>query len=160
MTDVLSVDDRSALMARIRGTGNESTEVAMIKMLRQAGLSGWRRHVRIGWQVSSLSPSLQRRQHKGRFRAYVAPDFVFRKKRTVLFVDGCFWHACPTHGGSPSSNSDYWRPKLLRNRTRDRFVDAVLCHRGWIVLRVWEHELSQPQQLMRWLVRNLQASNN
>lgn len=157
MADVMSVEKRSALMSRIRGTGNETTELALAKLLRQAKLAGWRRHVQIRWRASSLSSLLQSRQRESQFRPYVTPDFVFRKARTVLFVDGCFWHACPEHGRAPSSNSDFWSTKLIRNQSRDDFVDAVLCYLGWTVLRVWEHELRQPQRLTRWLARNLDA---
>ncbi|MDO8456729.1 MAG: very short patch repair endonuclease, partial [Burkholderiaceae bacterium] len=82
-------------------------------------------------------------------------DFVFRQRRVALFVDGCFWHSCPKHGSLPSSNVDFWQLKFSRNRARDRFVDAVLCHLGWTVLRVWEHELEQPEKLARWLVRHI-----
>ena len=155
MVDSISVERRSALMGRIRGTGNESTEVALAKILRQAGLSGWRRQQQIGWTLQSLSPRLRASQQTHRFRATVAPDFVFRKRRVALFVDGCFWHSCPKHGSLPSSNVDYWLLKFSRNRVRDRFVDAVLCHLGWTVLRVWEHELEQPEKLARWLTRNI-----
>jgi DNA mismatch endonuclease, patch repair protein len=155
MTDTISAERRSALMGRIRGAGNESTEVALAKILREAGLSGWRRGQHIGWTLPSLSPRLRASQQRHRFRATVAPDFVFRGRRVVLFVDGCFWHSCPKHGTMPSSNVDFWQRKFSRNRARDRFVDAVLCHLGWTVLRVWEHELERPDRLGRWLSQYL-----
>jgi DNA mismatch endonuclease (patch repair protein) len=56
-----------------------------------------------------------------------------------VFIDGCFWHACPEHGHAVRTNSDYWSPKLLRNVERDRETDAVLIAAGWTVLRFWEH---------------------
>lgn len=59
MTDTISVERRSALMGRIRGAGNESTEVALAKILREAGLSGWRRRQHIGWALPGLSPRLR-----------------------------------------------------------------------------------------------------
>ncbi|MEK9803327.1 MAG: very short patch repair endonuclease [Curvibacter sp.] len=111
--------------------------------------------MKVRWSLSNLSPSLQERQHEGRFRPFVTPDFVFPKRRTVLFVDGCFWHSCPEHGGMPASNRIFWSSKLGRNQARDCFVDDVLCHLGWTVLHVWEHELELPQRLTRWLIRNL-----
>jgi DNA mismatch endonuclease (patch repair protein) len=58
-----------------------------------------------------------------------------------VFVDGCFWHACPEHGGNPRSNSEYWGPKLTRNRERDVRNTTELEAAGWTVVRVWEHEL-------------------
>ena len=155
MSDVMSQKQRSDLMARVRGSGNASTEMPLAKILRAAHLSGWRRHHQISWQTESLAPALRKTQQQNRFRASVVPDFVFRQNRTVLFIDGCFWHFCPMHGTVPSSNVDYWHPKLLRNRLRDRFVDSVLCNLGWTVLRVWEHALQDPERLTRWLARHL-----
>jgi DNA mismatch endonuclease, patch repair protein len=71
-----------------------------------------------------------------RFRA----DVVFPTDRVVLFVDGCFWHACPDHGTTPRTNSDYWSAKLERNLARDARNQAILEQEGWLVLRAWEHE--------------------
>ena len=70
----------------------------------------------------------------------VRPDIVFTKARVAVFVDGCFWHACPEHGRSPKSNKAYWGPKLQRNRDRDAEVNEVLRRAQWTVVRVWEHE--------------------
>lgn len=70
----------------------------------------------------------------------VRPDIVFPGKRLAVFVDGCFWHRCPDHGTSPSTNSFYWEQKLRRNVERDRSVDRELGGAGWTVLRIWEHE--------------------
>lgn len=70
----------------------------------------------------------------------VRADIVFTRARLAVFVDGCFWHACPIHGTEPQANTDYWRPKLARNVARDRAVDQALTEAGWRVLRAWEHE--------------------
>jgi len=67
-------------------------------------------------------------------------DVVFRKARVAVFVDGCLWHRCPTHGKVPSTNRDYWQAKLDANVARDRRNDSSLRAHGWLVLRVWEHE--------------------
>jgi len=67
-------------------------------------------------------------------------DIVFRGAAVAVFVDGCFWHRCGEHGGSPRVNSTYWTAKLDRNVERDRAVDAALEDAGWLVIRVWEHE--------------------
>jgi len=72
--------------------------------------------------------------------ARVRPDIVFTARRVAVFVDGCFWHCCPDHGGKPAVNTGYWNPKLLRNVERDRAADAALAAAGWEVVRVWEHE--------------------
>jgi DNA mismatch endonuclease (patch repair protein) len=72
--------------------------------------------------------------------ARVRPDIAFTARRVAVFVDGCFWHACPEHGTKPASNTWYWGPKLARNVERDRAADVALAAAGWRVVRVWEHE--------------------
>ena len=73
------------------------------------------------------------------------PDLVLPRYRAVIFVHGCFWHwhpdpRCPI-AGLPKSNVGYWRPKLTRNRQRDRRNATALEAAGWGVLTVWECEL-------------------
>jgi DNA mismatch endonuclease (patch repair protein) len=83
-----------------------------------------------------------------RYRKHVRPeaslrctaDFVFRKARVAVFVDGCFWHGCPEHGRVPKDEGGYWAAKLGRNAERDRRNDEILGEAGWAVLRFWEHE--------------------
>jgi DNA mismatch endonuclease (patch repair protein) len=72
--------------------------------------------------------------------ARVRPDIAFTARRVAVFVDGCFWHACPEHGTKPAANTWYWEPKLARNVQRDRAADTALVQAGWRVVRVWEHE--------------------
>jgi DNA mismatch endonuclease, patch repair protein len=69
----------------------------------------------------------------------VRPDIAFTGRKVAVFVDGCFWHACPEHGSKPKNNEWYWSPKLARNVERDRAVDAALADAGWTVVRLWEH---------------------
>lgn len=69
------------------------------------------------------------------------PDLVFPARRTVLFVDGCFWHGCPEHGVLPQNNRQLWQTKLAANVERDRRVDRQLKQLGWRVVRVWEHDI-------------------
>src|SRR5437773_1816894 len=112
MVDVFTRKHRSAIMQRVRSTGNESTEERLAKLLREHGLKGWRRrHTLMG-----------------------SPDFVWREEQVVLFVDGCFWHGCPKHGHVPRSRRQYWIPKLKRNRRRDRVVSRTLRSAGWTVV--------------------------
>jgi DNA mismatch endonuclease, patch repair protein len=68
------------------------------------------------------------------------PDIAFTAARIAVFIDGCFWHACPDHGVVPTNNRDWWRSKLERNVQRDREKDVQLEELGWTVLHVWEHE--------------------
>lgn len=114
-------EQRSRNMSRIRKFGNESTEMRLVRLFRQHGITGWRRHLRL----------------PGR------PDFSFRRANVVVFIDGCFWHRCPECSWKPTSNTNYWLPKLERNAANDRKADHELAERGWVVIRVWEHELKK-----------------
>ena len=129
MADIYTRAQRSALMARVRGRGNASTEGVLAVVLRAQGWSGWRRQQ----GVRGCDP------RRGPFR--IRPDFVFRVRRLVVFVDGCFWHGCPRHGTKPQGNAAFWRAKFRRNRERDRRDTRNLSRAGWRVLRLWEHEL-------------------
>ncbi|MGH7718795.1 MAG: very short patch repair endonuclease [Gemmatimonadaceae bacterium] len=70
----------------------------------------------------------------------IRPDVVFIRLRVAVFLDGCYWHACPEHQTRPTRNEDYWSAKLVRNVARDRAVDTALADAGWHVIRIWEHE--------------------
>lgn len=67
-------------------------------------------------------------------------DVVFGPSKVAVFVDGCFWHGCPTHATAPKNNATWWREKLSANKARDMRVTAALIAAGWEVARVWEHE--------------------
>ena len=69
-------------------------------------------------------------------------DLTFPTQRVVVFVDGCFWHACPEHKTPPKANRAWWGAKLNRNIERDRETDEYLMAMGWTVIRIWEHEAS------------------
>ena len=72
------------------------------------------------------------------------PDLVFRRRKAVVFVHGCFWHQHDCRDGRlPGSRQDYWRPKLARNVERDSSAVKRLVAEGWQVLVLWECELSQ-----------------
>jgi DNA mismatch endonuclease (patch repair protein) len=66
-------------------------------------------------------------------------DIVFGPSRVAVFVDGCFWHACPEHATLPKANREWWAAKLAANVKRDRATDAELAAAGWLVVRFWEH---------------------
>jgi DNA mismatch endonuclease, patch repair protein len=70
----------------------------------------------------------------------VTVDVAFMRCRVAVFVDGCFWHACPDHGAMPVANRAYWERKLRRNRERDLETTDRLSRAGWLAIRVWEHE--------------------
>jgi DNA mismatch endonuclease, patch repair protein len=67
-------------------------------------------------------------------------DLVFPRARVAVFVDGCFWHGCPTHYVPSKSNVAYWDSKIARNKERDAETDARLAEAGWLSLRIWAHE--------------------
>ena len=67
-------------------------------------------------------------------------DIVFTRRRVAVFIDGCYWHGCPDHYRAPRVNTDYWGPKIARNRVRDAETNVRLSAAGWTVLRYWEHE--------------------
>lgn len=129
MADRLTVSARSALMAKVRGRGNATTEGALARVFRAEGYAGWRRQVALHG----------RRRDGAKWR--VRPDFVFRARRLAVFVDGCFWHGCPRHGTRPQGNRGFWLRKFRLNRARDRRNARDLRRAGWRVLRLWEHEL-------------------
>ena len=132
MADFLTAEQRSERMSRIRSRGNAGTELGMVRVLRGLGLTGWRRHVMVRGVAKAGEQPLK-----------VRPDFLFRAARVALFVDGCFWHACPAHGSRPRGNAAFWRRKLQANVARDRRVNAALRRAGWKVVRIWEHDLAR-----------------
>ena len=70
----------------------------------------------------------------------VRPDIIFTRARIAVFVDGCYWHACPLHWRLPKHNVEYWTKKVERNRLRDIRVNEGLIQSGWAVVRLWEHD--------------------
>lgn len=107
-------------MSAVKQKGNKSTELKIVRLFRQHRITGWRRGTLM----------------------FGKPDFVFRADGVVVFVDGCFWHNCPKHGEKPRTNRAFWAQKLARNALRDRIVNRTLRREGWLVLRIWQHELS------------------
>lgn len=121
MPDVFTKAKRSQVMARIRGRANKDTELALVKILRLYHITGWRRNQKV----------------------FGKPDFLFRRNRLTLFVDGCFWHGCPKHFKMPTGNRAFWKKKLAANKARDHRVNRELHRLGWRVIRIWEHDLTR-----------------
>lgn len=120
MTNVMTPSERSRCMAAIKGR-NTRPEMMVRKFLFARGLR---------YRVNS-------RKLPG------SPDIVFRKYKTVVFVDGCFWHGHQNCRLSrlPKSNVDFWRHKINLNIARDYRTDVELRLLGWRVIRVWECSL-------------------
>lgn len=113
-------------MANIRSDRNRTTEMRLAGLFRKHELKGWRRKQRLPGK----------------------PDFVFRRQRVAVFVDGCFWHGCRLHSGKPQQNALYWINKRVRNRRRDRKVNEQLVLAGWRVVRIWEHALRKENRVV------------
>ena len=81
------------------------------------------------------------------------PDLVFRSRRKVIFVHGCFWHQHEDAGCGiarlPKSNLGYWAAKLERNKARDAEHEAALCATGWGVLVIWECQVKDTSRLRK-----------
>ena len=130
MADNHSKEVRSMNMSHIRSTNSKPEEIVR-KYLFSQGLR-YRKNVK---------------------KLPGCPDIVLPKYHTVIFVNGCFWHKhdCPRFVW-PSSNQDYWEPKILRNVERDQRNTEKLKSLGWQVVTVWECELKkniQEQTLAR-----------
>ena len=70
------------------------------------------------------------------------PDIVLRKYRTVIFVNGCFWHGHNCKKGKlPSSNTDFWKEKISNNKSRDAKNSDLLVKLGWKVIIIWQCEI-------------------
>ena len=119
--DDLTKEQRRKNMQRIHSK-DTSIEVRVRKEL-------WCRGFRYRKNVSSLPGK---------------PDIVLAKYKTVIFVQGCFWHMhdCGKFHW-PASNQEYWEPKIRRNVERDQENIQQLQALGWKVLTVWECELKK-----------------
>ena len=81
-----------------------------------------------------------------------SPDIVFRPRRAVVFVHGCFWHRCPHCSAGQKNvrtNTGYWLPKFDRNRKRDSQAEAALISAGWLPIIIWECQVDTPTVLRR-----------
>ena len=120
-----SKEVRSYNMSEIRSTGTKPEEIVR-KYLFSKGLR-YRKNVKI----------LPRK-----------PDIVFSKYKTVVFVNGCFWHGHQNcrYFVMPKSNTEYWESKIKSNITRDKTTYDSLSALGWNVLIVWECELKKDKR--------------
>ncbi|MDW8391873.1 MAG: DNA mismatch endonuclease Vsr [Oscillochloridaceae bacterium] len=134
MPDVFTPEERSRVMAKVRGQDTNPEKIVR-SLIHRMGY---------------------------RFRLHVKdlpgkPDIVLPRHRKVVFVHGCFWHQHPgcEHAARPGSNTEYWNKKLDRNVMRDREHLERLLYLGWKVLIVWECELKDLDQLVEKLRRFL-----
>jgi DNA mismatch endonuclease, patch repair protein len=117
MADIVSSEKRSQMMSGIKSK-NTKPEIAIRKELHRRGFR-YRIHVK---------------NLPGK------PDLVFPKYNAVLFIHGCFWHGhedCQLFKW-PSSRTDFWKTKIIRNRELDRKAISILHSEGWRVGIIWE----------------------
>lgn len=135
MADVMTPEQRSRLMAAIKGKDTKP-ELIVRKYLFSRGLR---------YRVNN-------RKLPG------SPDIVLRKYKTVVFVDGCFWHGhkeCK-YSRLPKSNVNFWRHKIAMNIARDYTNNVDLRLAGWRVIRIWECDIKAKNKQEETL-RNLYA---
>ena len=91
------------------------------------------------------------------------PDIVLPKYKTIIFINGCFWHGHENckRANIPKSNSSYWLPKILRNKERDKLNMEKLRNAGWKVLTVWECSLKtrrEAEETIQLLAKQILSS--
>lgn len=126
MTDIVSPEKRSEMMSGIRGK-NTKPEIIVRRLLH-----------RLGYRFR-----LHRQDLPGK------PDIVMPKWRTVIFVNGCYWHGhedCHLFR-PPKSRTEFWTSKIASNQTRDELSQTRLQDAGWKVLVIWECALSKKLSL-------------
>jgi DNA mismatch endonuclease (patch repair protein) len=123
--DVMTVEQRSACMSRIRGK-DTGPELFVLGLLDEIG----------------LEPESHARDLPGR------PDFVLREWSIAIFVDGDFWHGWRfpqwRHKLAP-----FWQEKIEANRRRDGRNHAKLRRSGWRVVRIWEHQIERQSEYVK-----------
>jgi DNA mismatch endonuclease (patch repair protein) len=120
MADVFTKDQRSDVMRKVKSNRNKSTELKLISLFKTYNMKGWRRN----------------------YKLFGKPDFTFLKNRTVVFVDGCFWHGHTCKRGTlPMTNVEFWKSKIDGNIDRDRHNITELEKQGWKVIVIWQCEI-------------------
>jgi len=121
--DPMTTEQRSRLMSRVKDRDTK-VEVALRKAIWKEGFR-YRKNFRVDG---------------------VRVDLAFTGYRFVVFIDGCFWHGCPSHYTIPGTRAEFWQAKIKANVERDRRQTIELEGRRWGILRVWEHEIETDPQ--------------
>lgn len=137
--DVHNKETRSYNMSRIKGRKTKPEEI-VAKYLFSQGFR-YRRNVK---------------------KLPGTPDIVLKKYKTVIFVNGCFWHM---HEGCkyfvwPKDNSEFWKNKLLANKERDEKEKKGIEELGWKVIVVWECQLkkAERERTLNWLIEKIREA--
>lgn len=135
MADRVSKETRSAIMASVKSK-NTKPELALRSALHK-----------LGYRFR-----LHRRDLPG------SPDIVFPSQKKAIFVHGCFWHGHGCRWGKlPKTRLDYWGPKILANRNRDKTKNKLLRKQEWTVLTVWACQLRNPERTLNKIVHFLRS---
>jgi len=125
MVDNLKPEDRRRTMQAVKGKKTR-IEKCLFSMLAGMGLKGWKQN------ASDVSGK---------------PDVAFMDEKVAIFVDGCFWHGCPVcQRKLPKTHRAYWKNKIARNVQLADSHNKQLRDDGWIVIRIWEHEITENEQ--------------
>lgn len=122
--DKISQEKRSALMSKIRSKKTK-LEVEFINLLKKETKYRFLTH---------------QRSIKGN------PDIVFKSKKICVFIDSDFWHGWQFPRWKNTLKNDFWREKIQKNRLRDRKITAFLRKDGWVVIRIWEHNIKKDSE--------------
>lgn len=126
MTDHVSKEKRSNIMKKVRGK-NTSPELLVRKIIYS-----------LGYRYRLHGKDLPGK-----------PDIVFRWRKKVIFIHGCFWHAHGCKKGQPpKSNLPYWIPKLQENKIRDQDNIKSISAMGWSALIIWQCEIKSKDELI------------
>ena len=120
MTDIFTKEKRSNIMSKIRNKDSK-IEIRFRKKIWEVGL----------------------RYRKNVTKYFGKPDLVFKKYKTVVFVDSCFWHGCKKHGSIPKTQKKFWEAKINCNKRRDKKVSRYYKKLDWKIFRIWEHDLTR-----------------
>jgi len=121
MSDIFTKEKRSWIMSRIRSTETK-TENKLVFQLK-----------------------MNRIKFKRYPKIFGSPDFLIGKN-VAVFIDGCFWHKCPTHYRAPKNSKKFWSLKIERNVQRDNVVNSTLKKEGYKVIRFWEHDIENKME--------------
>ena len=138
MADKVTKEKRSEIMSKIRGK-NTKIEIVFRKKL-------WAQGYR--YRLHGKMPG--------------KPDIIINKFKVAIFIDGCFWHACPRCKKKlPSTNKKYWKKKIDGNVKRAIDVNAELDELGWCVIRIWEHQIQKDLDgTLRSVIKQIQQGKS
>jgi DNA mismatch endonuclease, patch repair protein len=140
MADAHSPEQRSYNMSRIRSSGTAPER-------------------RLGELLKQIFPNTEIIERPNDLPG--KPDWFIPSIRIAFFADGCFFHKCPKHFIMPINNKDYWKPKIERNKLRDKKVNKLLIDLEITPVRIWEHNLRKDlRNAKRKIKRTLQKLEN